>query len=100
MRGYYEVNKKNCRRSKFTNRIISIFALSAAAFTFFYSSSWAYGWMAEIYPLGDGFITLMFCIIGISSAVSLISILLNTFKLKNPQSKGTKIFKAVHIILQ
>ncbi len=74
------------------------FALSAAAFTFFYSSSWAYGWMAEIYPLGDGFITLMFCIIGISSAVSLISILLNTFKLKNPQSKGTKIFKAVHII--
>ena len=29
------------------------FALSAAAFTFFSSSNWAYGWIAELYPLGE-----------------------------------------------
>ncbi len=74
------------------------FALSAAAFTFFSSSNWAYGWIAELYPLGNGFITLMLCITGICAAISFIMLLIHAFCGGKMQSKGIKAFKVIHII--
>ncbi len=71
------------------------FALAAAAFTFFYSSDWAYGWIAELYPLGEGFITLMLCLTGICAGVSLISLLINAFNMKG---KAAKAFGFIHIL--
>ncbi|MCL2513114.1 MAG: hypothetical protein FWF08_04350 [Oscillospiraceae bacterium] len=37
------------------------YIMAAAAFTFFYSSKWAYGWIADIYPLGSSFVPVFFC---------------------------------------
>lgn len=74
------------------------FALSAAAFTFFYSSNWAYGWIAELYPLGDGFITLMLCVTGICAALSLILLLIYAFCANKMHSKVIKAYKIIHII--
>ena len=74
------------------------FTLALSAFTFFYSSDWAYGFIIELYPLGNGFITLMFCLTGAAALVSLISIIINAFSKDRKQIKGIKIFDAIHII--
>ena len=74
------------------------FTLALSAFTFFYSSDWAYGFIIELYPLGNGFITLMFCLTGAAALVSLISIIINAFTRDRKQIKGIKIFDAIHII--
>lgn len=74
------------------------FTLALSAFTFFYSSDWAYGFIIELYPLGNGFITLMFCLTGAAALVSLISIIINAFTRDRKQIKGIKIFYAIHII--
>lgn len=39
-----------------------IYAISVAAVVFFHSASWAYGWIAEIYPLGQNFIPVFFAV--------------------------------------
>lgn len=74
------------------------FTLALSAFTFFYSSDWAYGFIIELYPLGNGFITLMFCLTGAAALVSFISIIINAFTRDRKQIKGIKIFDAIHII--
>lgn len=74
------------------------FTLALSAFTFFYSSDWAYGFIIELYPLGNGFITLMFCLTGAAALVSFISIIINAFSKDRKQIKGIKIFDAIHII--
>lgn len=74
------------------------FTLALSAFTFFYSSDWAYGFIIELYPLGNGFITLMFCLTGAAALVSLISIIINAFTKDRKQISGIKIFNAIHII--
>lgn len=74
------------------------FALSAAAFTFFYSADWAYGWITELYPLGSGFITLMLCITGVCAGLSLIMLLINAFCKNSMHSAIVKAFKILHIL--
>jgi len=44
------------------------FSLAAAAFLFLHSSQWAYGWIAELYPLDDKFVPILFCVIGLCAA--------------------------------
>lgn len=74
------------------------FTLALSAFTFFYSSDWAYGFIIELYPLGNGFITLMLSLAGTAALVSMISIIINAFTRDRKQIKGIKIFDAIHII--
>lgn len=74
------------------------FALSAAAFTFFSSSNWAYGWIAELYPLGEGFITLMLCLTGVCAGLSLVMLLIHAFAESKIHSKGVKVYGIIHII--
>ena len=60
------------------------FALAAIAFAFFYSTKWAYGWIAELYPLDDKFIPALFCAIGLCAAVHLGFLIVgDTFKAKH-----------------
>lgn len=73
------------------------FALSAAAITFFYSSDWAYGWITELYPLGSGFITLLFTLAGICAAISLIMLLIHVFSGKKANGKFLKCFRVIYI---
>lgn len=73
------------------------FALSAAAITFFYSSDWAYGWITELYPLGSGFITLLFTLAGICAAISLIMLLIHVFAGKKANGKFLKCFRVIYI---
>lgn len=74
------------------------FALSAAAFTFFYSADWAYGWIAELYPLGTGFITLMLSITGVCAGISLIMLLINAFCKNKMHSGLIRAYRVLHII--
>lgn len=74
------------------------FTLALSAFTFFYSSDWAYGFIIELYPLGNGFITLMLSLAGAAALVSFISIIINAFSKDRKQIRGIKIFDAIHII--
>ncbi len=73
------------------------FALSAAAITFFYSSDWAYGWITELYPLGSGFITLLFTLAGICAAISFIMLLIHVFAGKKANGKFLKCFMVIYI---
>ena len=79
---------------KLTHRIASragayiFFALAACTFAFFHSSKWFYPWIAELYPLGEAFIPLLFFAIGFCAAVTLGFYLL-------PEKIKTKAFRVV-----
>ena len=46
------------------------FSLAATAFFCLLSAKWAYGWIAELYPLGENFIPTLFVLISICGAVT------------------------------
>ena len=46
------------------------FALAATAFFCLRSAKWAYGWIAELYPLGEKFIPMLFILISICAVVT------------------------------
>ncbi|MCL2106646.1 MAG: alpha-L-fucosidase [Oscillospiraceae bacterium] len=65
------------------------FALAAAAFVFLFSAKWAYGWIAELYPLGGAFVPTLFCVICLCGAISLVFLLL-------AEKSKRKPLRAVH----
>ncbi len=87
--------KNIARRINSRTGAFIFFALASAAFAFFYSSDWAYSWIAELYPMGSGFITLILCLTGVCAGVSLIMLILNAFK---AGGKAVKAFGVLHII--
>ena len=46
------------------------FALATTAFFCLLSAKWAYGWIAELYPLGENFVPTLFVLISICGAVT------------------------------
>jgi len=68
------------------------FVMAAAAFTFLYGSRWAYGWIAELYPLGDKFVPVLFCVITLCAAATLI------FLLAHPKAEGRRALRAIHTV--
>lgn len=73
--------------------------LSAFACAFLYSANWAYGWIAELYPLGENFITLMFALIIASWAAGIIFIVLNAFPNCKKICKN-KALRVIHIVFE
>jgi len=55
----------------------AFYALAASALAFFYSAKWAYGWIAELYPLGGAFVPVLFCLLGLCAAVTLVFLIVN-----------------------
>ena len=70
------------------------FALSAFAFAFLYSADWAWGWIAELYPLGENFVPAALGLCAVSGAVSLAYLIFLAFK----GCKGKALHIAVRII--
>lgn len=74
--------------------------LSAFACAFLYSADWAYGWIAELYPLGDNFITLMFAIIIVSWAADIIYLVLKSVTADGSGICSNKALRIAHIVFE
>jgi len=74
--------------------------LSAFACAFLYSAQWAYGWIAELYPLGENFVTLMFALIVLSWAAGILYLILK--KVSDGKSKvcSNKALRVLHIVFE
>ncbi len=55
------------------------FVLSVCAAVFLSSATWTYGWIADIYPLGDKFVPTLLGVICACAAVNLIYLLICAF---------------------
>ena len=45
------------------------FLVASSAFIFLKGSDWAYGWIAELYPLGEAFVPTLMSVIGVTAAL-------------------------------
>lgn len=96
---------------KFFNKISDIlhsricsyifFVISVLAITFLKSAEWAYGWIAELYPLGDKFIPVMFAVIAVCIAVNFGYMLFAALAGENKNSiKGIKAIHILHTVFE
>lgn len=73
------------------------FSFSVLALVFLSSATWTYGWIAELYPLGENFIPTVCIISGIAIAVSFAYLLLKIFS-KGRKISGMAFFNILYII--
>lgn len=75
------------------------FIFSVCAYIFLNGASWAYGWIAEIYPLGDNFIPVLFGIISACIAITFAYLLFTAFAEKKKKDiKGLIFINIIHTI--
>ena len=75
------------------------FVLSVCAAVFLRSATWTYGWIAELYPLGEKFVPTLFGIICACIAVNIIYLLISAFSGDKKDSlSGIKTVNAIHAI--
>lgn len=75
------------------------FVISVLAAALLKSAEWAYGWIAELYPLGDKFIPVMFGVIGVCIAVNFGYMLFAALAGENKSSiKGVKAINIMHTV--
>ena len=72
------------------------FALAAAAFIFWRSSSWAHWWIAAYYPLGANFIPMLSWVIGICAAVMLGALFAATL-IEPEKIWGNRVFRPIYL---
>ncbi len=75
------------------------FALACAAFVFLSSATWTYGWIAELYPLGDKFVPTLLGVIAAFAAVMVIYILVLACTQKKEKVKGLGVLRGVQTVL-
>lgn len=69
---------------------------SVCAFAFLKGADWTYGWIAELYPMGENFITLMFAIIIACASAGIIYLLLQGFQKLN----NNLAIRIIHLIFE
>ncbi|MGN0560757.1 MAG: glycoside hydrolase family 18 protein [Candidatus Fimenecus sp.] len=75
------------------------FVLAALAFAFLKSATWTYGWIAQLYPLGDKFVPTLLCVIGVCAAFLLFYLLRLSFTgEKQAPSKPKRVLNGVHTV--
>lgn len=75
------------------------FLLGVFAFINLKGASWAYEWIAELYPMGEKFVPIMLGIIAVSTGINFIYLFLSAFTEKQKkENKGTKAFNAAHTL--
>lgn len=74
------------------------FVLSTVAFLSLKSATWAYTWIAELYPLGENFVPTVLCVIGVCMAVTLAYFLMRVFTNGKPPMKHKRVFDIVHTV--
>lgn len=73
--------------------------LSVCAAVFLSSATWTYGWIADLYPLGDKFVPTLLGVICACAAVNLIYLLICAFAGDKKDSlKGIKAINVIHTI--
>lgn len=76
-----------------------IFILSICSIMFLRGAEWAYGWIAELYPLGDKFIPVFFVVLTVFAFASFDYLLFAAFAGEKLDSiEGVKVIKILHII--
>lgn len=73
------------------------FALSSAAAAFFASATWTYGWMAEIYPLGDKFMPVFLSVVAVISLLNLAFLFAVIFKKSLSENTALRV---IHTVLE
>jgi len=92
---------KNAEKKLNSTSASYIFSLlSAFACAFLYSADWAYGWIAELYPLGENFIKLMFAIIIVSWAAGVIFLVLKSASAEDSGICSNKALRILHIVFE
>ena len=75
------------------------FVLSVCAFVFLRSAVWTYGWIAELYPLGDKFVPTLLGIIALCIAVTLIYLIISAFSDDGKEKcKGIIFLNIIHTV--
>ncbi|MDR0531953.1 MAG: metallophosphoesterase [Oscillospiraceae bacterium] len=69
------------------------YALAASAALFLHSAQWAYGWIAELYPLHERFVPTLFCVIGAAAAAGL------GFFIAAAKLPGSRAARAAHSVV-
>ncbi|MGN0528650.1 MAG: glycoside hydrolase family 18 protein [Eubacterium sp.] len=80
--------------SSFGTYIFYFFAV--CAFAFFKSADWTYGWIAQLYPMGEGFITFMFAVIIACAAAGILYLILQGFQ----KLYDNIVIRIVHIVVE
>lgn len=76
------------------------YILAVAAFAFLKSAEFAYGWIAELYPLGNKFVPVMLGVAGACAAILFAYIMLISLVSENKSIRKNKILRVIHIITQ
>ncbi|MGN0562403.1 MAG: hypothetical protein ACI4K6_06310, partial [Candidatus Fimenecus sp.] len=75
------------------------FVLAALSFAFLKSATWTYGWIAQLYPLGDKFVPILLCVIGVCAAFLLFYLLFLGFTdEKQTPSKPKRVLNGIHTV--
>ncbi|MGN0532321.1 MAG: glycoside hydrolase family 18 protein [Eubacterium sp.] len=72
------------------------YCIAILAFAFFKSADWTYGWIAELYPMGEGFITLMFAIIITCAVTEIIYLILKSVK----KPAENIVIRIIHLVFE
>lgn len=76
------------------------YALSVLAFTFLKSSVFAYGWIAELYPLGQNFVPTLLSVIGAAAVMLLVYIFILKLTKNENTLKKSRFIGFAHILIE
>ncbi len=75
------------------------FVFAALSSAFLKGATWTYGWIAQLYPLGDKFVPTLLCAIGVCAAVLVLYLVWLCFTGdKQTPSKPKRVFNGVHTV--
>lgn len=74
------------------------YAMAVAACAFLHSAGWAYGWIADLYPLGDKFVPVLFGVIIACVAVTLGCLLALALSGKGESLPQNRVFRVAHTL--
>lgn len=72
--------------------------LAAMAFAFLRSATWAYSWIAELYPLGENFVPTVLIVIGVCMAAMAAYLLLRAFTQGRAAIKGMIVWDILQTV--
>ncbi|MGN1122969.1 MAG: hypothetical protein ACI4RR_01395, partial [Eubacterium sp.] len=70
--------------------------LAVCAFAFLKSADWTYGWIAELYPMGESFVSLMLAVIIACAVAGIIYLLLQGFEKLNKNI----VIRIIHLVFE
>ncbi|MGN0521774.1 MAG: glycosyl hydrolase family 18 protein [Eubacterium sp.] len=70
--------------------------LAVCSYAFLKSADWTYGWIAELYPMGENFVALMLGIIIFCAAAGILYLLLQAFRKLN----NNVVIRVIHLIFE